>query len=373
MRRIWVTAVVLLAAAGAGLYWGRDLVVRQALAPTHLRQGSGGQAPLASSNVEVVADNLTIPWEVGWLPSGEMLVVERPGRLLKMGTDRSVIEIAGVEHVGEGGLQGLAVHPRFAENGWIYLYLTTRTGGGLINRVERYVLSGDRLTAKKTIIDSIPGAQFHDGGRVDFGPDGMLYVTTGDANQPQLAQDTASLAGKILRVKDDSSIPADNPFSTAVYSYGHRNPQGLAWDSGGRLWATEHGRSGVQSGLDEINLIKRGQNYGWPDSEGDVVRSGSVGPVVHSGARITWAPAGAAIVGDQLFFGGLRGEALYTARLSGEHLSEVAALFEGEWGRLRAVRAGPDGWLYVTTSNRDGRGKPGERDDKVIRINPERL
>lgn len=368
MRRLWVTAVALVAVAAVGLYWGRDLVVRQALAPSPLI------SPAAGSDVEIVADNLTIPWEVAWLPSGEMLVTERPGRLLKIGADRSVIEIAGVEHVGEGGLQGLAVHPRFAQNGWIYLYLTTRTSGGLINRVERYALSGDELTHKKTIIDGIPGAQFHDGGRIDFGPDqSYLYVTTGDAGKPELAQDTSSLAGKILRVKDDGSIPADNLFGTTVYSYGHRNSQGLAWDEKRRLWATEHGRSGVQSGLDEINLIKSGENYGWPDSEGDAVRPGSTGPVVHSGARVTWAPAGAAIIGDRLFFAGLRGEALYAARLSGEYLSEVVALFQGEWGRLRAVRVGPDGWLYVTTSNRDGRGEPDESDDKIIRINPERL
>ncbi len=333
-----------------------------------------GELPLAASampgeDVEVVAQDLNIPWELAWLPSGEMLVTERPGRLLKIGADRAVIEIGGVAHVGEGGLQGLALHPDFSKNQWLYLYLTTRAGEGLINRVERYRLEGTELTERIVILDQIPGAQFHDGGRIAFGPDKLLYITTGDAGNEDAAQDTASLAGKILRVKDDGSIPDDNPFKNAVYSYGHRNPQGLAWDSDAQLWATEHGRSGVQSGFDEINKIVKGGNYGWPELEGDKTAAGRTAPLLHSGATTTWAPGGALVVDNTLYFAGLRGESLYSAAITGGTLETLTAHFSGEFGRLRAVALGPDGRLYVTTSNRDGRGavKPG--DDKIIRIN----
>lgn len=363
MKRVWISTAVVLLVAGVGIYWGRDSFVRQALAPTPLH------SPTAS--VEIVAEGLEIPWEVVWLPNGELLVTERPGRLLKIGPNKTVIEISGVAHVGEGGLQGMALHPQFADNHWAYLYLTTRSGEGLINRVERYRLDGVQLVEKTTIIDNIPGAPFHDGGRIAFDDKGFLYITTGDAGQPNLAQTTSSLAGKILRVHDNGTIPADNPFGNAVYSYGHRNPQGLAWDAAGQLWATEHGRSGVQSGLDEINRIVKGANYGWPVIEGDQTGTAMHAPAVHSGASVTWAPAGAAILGDRLYFGGLRGESLYSVRLSDDgSVGEVQARFHQEFGRLRAVQVGPDGWLYVTTSNRDGRGHVRAGDDKIIRVNP---
>jgi glucose/arabinose dehydrogenase len=185
-----------------------------------------------------------------------------------------------VHHAGEGGLLGMALHPRFDEHHWIYLYLTTVSDGGAENRVERYTFENDRLSDKKIIIDKIPGANYHDGGRIAFSPDGYLYITTGDAGKSNLAQATDSLAGKILRVHDDGSIPLDNPFHNAVWSYGHRNSQGLAWDDRGRLWATEHGRSGILSGFDELNLIEKGKNYGWPVIQGDESREGMERPIV---------------------------------------------------------------------------------------------
>ena len=203
-----------------------------------------------SPEIEVVAENLEIPWEVAFLPSGEILVTERPGRLLKIGKDRTIIEVSGVRHVGEGGLLGMALHPEFENNQLIYLYLTSSDAGKIVNRVERYKLGGNSLTNREVILEGIEGASNHDGGRIEFGPDRYLYVTTGDAQKSNLAQDTDSLNGKILRIKDDGGIPSDNPFGNAVYSYGHRNVQGLAWDGSGRLWASEHGRSGVLSGLD---------------------------------------------------------------------------------------------------------------------------
>jgi glucose/arabinose dehydrogenase len=322
-------------------------------------------------DIEVIAENLDIPWEIAFLPTGEMLVTERPGTLLKIGENREVVEeISGVEHVGEGGLMGLALHPNFLENNYIYLYLTSRDESGLINRVESYKLQGNSLSDKKLILKGIKGAQYHDGGRIKFGPDGKLYITTGDAGDTSLAQDTSSLNGKILRINPDGSIPEDNPFGNEVYSYGHRNPQGLVWDNEGRLWATEHGPSGLQSGYDELNLIEKGSNYGWPDIRGDERKEGMKIPVIQSGADDTWAPAGAAFVDGSIFFAGLRGSSLYEASLNGTKVSNLLAHFRGEYGRLRAVVKGPDGFLYITTSNTDGRGSVNDGDDKIIRVNP---
>lgn len=322
---------------------------------------------------EIVADNLQIPWEIVFLPDGNLLVTERLGTLKRIGKEGRVYIIEGVKHVGEGGLLGVALHPRFSENHWIYLYLTTAVGDGLKNRVERYRLENNRLSEKKVIIDNIPGAVYHDGGRIAFGPDGYLYITTGDAGNSNLAQNINSLAGKILRLKDNGSIPADNPFGNASYSYGHRNPQGLAWDGKGRLWATEHGRSGVLSGLDELNLIEKGKNYGWPAIQGDETRAGMESPIAQSGPDETWAPAGIAFLNGSLFFGGLRGESIYEAKILDDNKVALKTHFRKEYGRIRAVVLGPDGYLYITTSNTDGRGEPHLGDDKIIKINPKVL
>lgn len=327
----------------------------------------------AQPDIEVIEKNLNIPWELAFLPNGGMLVTERPGRVLKISRDGKITPLEGLEtsvrHLGEGGLLGLALHPKFAENGLLYLYLMTGTGNALASRVERYKLEGTRLTDQSLIIGGIPGAAYHDGGRIAFGPDGKLYVTTGDAGQSQNAQNKASLSGKILRLNDDGSVPNDNPFDTAVWSYGHRNPQGLAWDGTGRLWATEHGRSGVLSGFDELNLIEKGKNYGWPAIQGDEKRTDMVTPVLNSGASETWAPSGMAFYDGSLFFAGLRGETLYEARVN-ETPVKLIKHFTGKYGRLRSVTLGPDGDLYLTTSNLDGRGSPVADDDRIIRINP---
>lgn len=332
----------------------------------------GGSKSVAPADSEVVASHLEIPWEIAFLPDGTMLVTERPGRLVKAMPEKVVIPIEGVRHVGEGGLLGLAVHPDFSRNHFIYLYLTTTVGGGVTNRVERYRLEGNVLSERVVILPNIPGANNHDGGRIAFGPDGNLYITTGDAGNEQSAQDTASLAGKILRLDDDGGTARGNPFGNAVYSYGHRNPQGLAWDENGQLWATEHGRSGLASGFDELNRIEAGKNYGWPVIQGDETRPGMERPVIHSGARDTWAPASAAFVGKSIFFGGLRGEALYEAAVTGERVA-LTAHFEGQFGRIRAVTLGPDGFLYISTSNRDGRGTVQANDDKIIRVSLDQL
>lgn len=311
--------------------------------------------------MEVVAQNLTNPWEVAFLPDRDLLVTERSGTLRRIGKNGQVFTVEGVEHIGEGGLLGMALHPRFSENNLLYLYLTTKSGEGLTNRVDRYYYANDQLTDKKTIISDIPGAVIHDGGRIAFGPDGFLYITTGDAGNAAAAQEKNSLAGKILRLKDDGNVPADNPFGSAIYSWGHRNPQGLAWDSSGQLWATEHG----SSGHDELNLIKSGANYGWPEIQGDGERAGMERPAAHSGSD-TWAPSGLAYLGGSLFFGGLRGESVFQTKITGTRLSTPVAYYRGEFGRIRAVAVGPDGYFYVTTSNSGS--APRALDDKIIKI-----
>lgn len=323
-----------------------------------------------SENPEVVAEDLEVPWAMAFLPDGSLLITERPGRLVHLdGTERRRYEVAGVRQAGEGGLMGLALHPDFVSNRFIYMCLTAETGDGLENRVERYRFDAG-LADRRVIVAGIRGARFHDGCRLDFGPDGLLYITTGDAGRASAAQDLSSLSGKILRVTPEGEVPGDNPFGTRVYSYGHRNPQGLAWDERGRLWSTEHGPSGGASGFDELNLIVPGGNYGWPQIRGDESAAGMVTPTLQSGSDYTWAPSGAAYWGGSVFFGGLRGEALYEARVTGPGLPALRVHFHREFGRIRAVRLGPDGRLYFGTSNRDGRGRSRSGDDKIMSVDP---
>lgn len=318
-----------------------------------------------SPEVEVVAQNLEIPWAVAFLPDGNMLVTERPGRVQRVtqaGAVELVAQVEGVLHIGEGGLLGLALHPDFGENNWIYLYLTySSNGNNTLNRVVRYSYAATGLSERRVIIDEIPGARNHNGGRIAFGPDGYLYITTGDAGEPSLSQDTESLAGKILRVTDTGEPAPGNPFGTEVYSYGHRNPQGLTWRDG-ELWATEHG----PRAQDELNLVQAGQNYGWPQITGTQERAGMRSPVIQSGDE-TWAPSGLAYHKGVFFFAGLRGSTLFSFDPENPDVG-VSEQFAGEFGRLRDVVVGPDGALYLATSNRDGRGSPAQNDDRIIRV-----
>ncbi len=377
-KSIFTLSIVIIVLLIIGVFYiFRVQIFRQFFKPTSnsLQEGvkikdKQKSSEAAEKDIKVIAENLQIPWEIAFLPNGDVLVTERPGTLKRIGKGGRVYNIESVEHVGEGGLLGLALHPLFAKNNWIYLYFTTKVGDGLQNRVQRYRMESDQLTEKTIIIDNIPGAANHDGGRIAFGPDGYLYITTGDAGNSNFAQDTTSLAGKILRLKDDGSILPDNPFGNAVYSYGHRNPQGLAWDNKGQLWATEHGRSGVLSGLDELNLIEKGKNYGWPTIQGDETKIGMKSPIVQSGTNETWAPAGATFWNGSIFFSGLRGESLYEAKILDVNKVSLNIHFRQEFGRIRAVVLGPDGYLYITTSNTDGRGVQRANDDKIIRINP---
>lgn len=316
----------------------------------------------------VILSGLKIPWDIAFIGEKEYLITERGGTLLhvKNGTT-SEIKLPHPIPKGEGGLLGIALHPHFVHNNTLYLYMTT--GGGM-NAVFRYEWIDDRLQNEQVIIKNIPGAIYHDGGRIEFGPDEKLYIATGDATQSKIAQDLKSLGGKILRINDDGTIPEDNPFGTAVWSYGHRNPQGLTWDHEGQLWETEHGRSGVTSGYDELNLIVKGKNYGWPTIEGGATKSGMETPILHSGPEYTWAPASALYYRNKIFFGGLKGESLYEYDLDTKMLKKH---FEKKFGRIRTIRKGNDGMFYILTSNRDGRGKPVQVDDRLIRINPDQF
>ncbi len=330
-------------------------------------------ALLTGPLVEVVTSGLDTPWEIAFLPGGEMLITERSGNLVLIGAKTTRIRVPNVEQRGEGGLLGLALDPDYAVNNRIYVYLTSLENGQLVNRVERYIFKNSVLSDRKIIFEGILGANNHDGGRIEFGPDGYLYITTGDAQNPDIAQDITALQGKILRVTSEGEVPEDNPFATAVWSYGHRNPLGLAWDAEGRLWSTEHGPSGLGSGYDELNLITPGANYGWPEIQGEEELEGMVSPVVQSSGSVTWAPGDVEYLEGKLYFTGLRGSALYVVSLDGERVTGFNTFFSGEFGRLRAVRVGPDGYLYVSTSNRDGRANPGVDDDLILRVNPNLL
>jgi glucose/arabinose dehydrogenase len=335
----------------------------------------------------VVARGLERPWAIALSPDGRIFVTERPGRIRVIQNGALQKEPwmqIGAHEAGEAGLLGLAVDPDFERNRFLYTaYSYKYIIGGIKNRLVR--LRDDPATGKgtmdRTLLNGVMGTRFHDGGRVKFGPDKRLYWTVGDATARNLSQDLSSLNGKILRLNPDGTIPADNPFpKSPVYSYGHRNPQGLAWQPGtGRLYETEHGPTGGNEKdccLDEINLIEPGKNYGWPNIRGNQTRDGMVAPVLHSGTSDTWAPSGAAFVtrgrwAGSLLFTGLRGESLYRAAFDPTNARKVVTferLFAHEFGRLRDVAEGPDGAIYLLTHNHDGRGKPVPDDDRLLRL-----
>jgi aldose sugar dehydrogenase len=324
--------------------------------------------------LSVVAEDLDTPWSIVFLPDESILVTQRNGEVLKIsnGNKEQVAVIENAREYSEGGLMGMALHPEFESNNYIYFYYTYQeSGDNTLNRVTRMTYNNGSLSNEEIIVDRIPGGIFHDGGRIKFGPDDLLYITTGDATQPSLSQNRSSLAGKILRVDDEGNAAEGNPFNSRIYSYGHRNPQGITWDDSGNLWSTEHGPSGVWPNCcrDEINKIMPGQNYGWPDSSGDSIEEGTTGPELHSGSDV-WAPGSAAFYNGSIFFGGLRGQALYQYKIES---GELFTHFKNRFGRIREVIVGPDNLLYITTSNLDGRGRASQGDDKIIRVNPEKL
>jgi glucose/arabinose dehydrogenase len=326
----------------------------------------GGDQAEGAGEDGTIAAGLSVPWGIAFLPGGDALVSERTtGRILRISPDgrrrRVVARVPGVDtSSGEGGLLGLAVSPSYASDRWVYAYFTS----GSDNRIIRFRLGG----GVRPVLTGLRRGTIHDGGRIAFGPDGKLYAAVGEAGFSSLAQNRSSLNGKILRMNPDGSVPGDNPFrGSLVWSYGHRNVQGLAWDSSGRLWATEFGANE----FDELNLIRRGRNYGWPEVEG----RGSTAGGRFTNPVLTWtpseaSPSGAAIARGTIFIGALRGEALLRARLDGARARKRAPLLRGRYGRIRTVARAPDGSLWFTTSNRDGRGSPRDGDDRIVRVRP---
>lgn len=319
-----------------------------------------------------VATGLDVPWGVGFLPDGRALVSERDsGRILLLsaagGTPTEVIRLPDVVHRSESGLLGLAVSPEYADDRLVYAYYTTASD----NRIVRFRMGEDCRAEPglEPVLTGLPAAPNHDGGRIAFGPDGFLYAAVGDAQMPASAQDPNSLGGKILRMRPDGAVPSDNPTpGSLVYSLGHRNVQGIAWDSAGRLWASEFG----QNSWDEINLIRPGANYGWPEVEGVGGENADGGRFVDP--LVTWttdeaSPSGIAIRGSVLYAAALRGERLWMVDLEGAGVvGEPRATLIGELGRLRTVVTAPDGTLWLTTSNTDGRGNPRAGDDRIMAL-----
>lgn len=331
-------------------------------------------------SVDVVATDLRIPWSLTFAPDGRLFVTERPGRVrildLTARTMTLALTLDDTFAEGEAGVLGLTLDPSFSSNRLVYLYYSARVGGGGVNRVVRYREVGGQLGERVVLLDNIPAAGTHDGGRIRFGPDGLLYITAGDAASASLAQDVASLAGKILRINPDGTTPRDNPFSSRIYSYGHRNPQGLDWHPvTGDLWASEHGNSGN----DEINVIERGVNYGWPRIEGSQTMTGMQTPITFYNPAI--APSGASFYRGQrfpafannFFVATLRGTHIRRVRIDPASPRRIMAqeqLLEGRFGRIRDVITGPDGFLYFATSNNDGRGSVTSDDDRIARLMP---
>jgi len=331
-----------------------------------------GEASTERVEVSTLATDLEVPWSFAFLPDGDALVTERDsGSLLSVSPSGEVREVQTLPEggSGEGGLLGVAVSPDYGEDHYVYAYYTTERD----NRVVRF-----RLGEKpEPILTGIPVNTYHDGGRIKFGPDGLLYVSTGDAGDSGNSQDRNSLGGKILRIEPDGSVPPDNPFpGNPVYSYGHRNVEGLAWDADGQLYASEFG----QNTWDEVNRIEAGENYGWPEIEGRGGEDeGYVDPIT------VWptseaSPSGAEIMVDgavpqwegDLFVAALRGERLWHLELNDrDEITGREKLLDGEVGRIRDVVQAPDGSLWVSTSNHDSYGTPvSEQDDRIFRLAP---
>lgn len=343
-------------------------------------------APEQPFRVEVIARDLRVVWSIVFAPGDRILFTERPGRVrvIEKGKLREepLLTLTDVDASGKLGAMGLTLHPRFARNHWLYLAYSYRDDSGPHVRVVRYREDKNSLTDRQVILENIPAYTNHAGCRLRFGPDGKLYVTTGDANQPDQAQNRASLAGKVLRLNDDGSVPADNPFigqagiRPEIWSYGHRNVQGIDWQPGtGALFETEHGPAAG----DEINIIERGKNYGWPVAHHDRSEPEMVSPLLVYNPLPAIAPASGMFYRGKAFpqyrgdflVGCLRGECVLRVRLDGNKVVSQERLLEKAYGRIREVAEAPDGTIYFSTSQFDPpEGKPRTEYDQILRIVP---
>jgi glucose/arabinose dehydrogenase len=338
--------------------------------------------------VETVADNLQVPWSIVFTPDNRIIFTERPGRVRVIENGRLRAEplavIGDVEARSESGLMSLALHPQFASNRWLYLAYAYNQGEQFV-RVVRYRETGAGLADRQLIVEGILAAPNHAGCRLRFGPDGKLYITTGDATERNLAQQMDSLSGKTLRLNDDGTVPTDNPFINQkgarpeIWSVGHRNAQGLDWQPGTNLmFQTEHGPSGFDGpgGGDEVNIVEKGKNYGWPTIHHKATAAGLEAPLLEYTPAV--APAsgmfyrGSAFpqFRGNYFFGGLRGQTIIRVVLDGRRVVSQERLLDRQFGRIRDIAEGPDGAIYFSTSNRDGRGSPANNDDRILKLVP---
>jgi glucose/arabinose dehydrogenase len=346
------------------------------------------QDKAANFQVETVASGLEVPWGFAFLPNKDLLFTERPGRvrIIEGGKLRAepVFVLPDVEPSSESGLMDISLHPNFATNGFVYLAYAYNKAGKR-DKVVRYKYTAGKFTEPRVIIEDIPAAPNHAGMRCRFGPDGKLYITTGDSTERAIAQQMNSLGGKILRLNDDGSVPQDNPFvgqkdaRPEIWSLGHRNPQGIAWQPGsGLIFETEHGPSGFDGpgGGDEVNIVERGKNYGWPTIHHKQTQAGLESPLLEYTPAC--APASGMFYNSSIFpqfkgnffFGCLAGKRIIRVVLDRRKVVSQENILEGKYGRIREMAEGPDGYIYFSTSNRDGRGSPASDDDRIMRLVP---
>ena len=380
MKKIFlVLGALLIAAMGAFYYW--YVADRGPGVPLSTGLIDAWRDDVVNYRVEEVVSGLEVPWSVAFTSPDRLLVTERPGRLRVIEQGKLIEQplhvFSEVSTIGEEGLMSITLDPEYNENKYIYVSLAYESERGMFVKIVRFTDQGSLLADETTILDGIPAARYHAGCRMAFGPDGKLYITTGDSFDRQLAQDLKSLAGKVLRINADGSIPTDNPFEgSPIWSYGHRNPQGIAFAANGDLYISEHGPSVIDGprGGDEINKIVKGGNYGWPlVSHGKLLEGTEPALEVFTPAE---APASLLIYSSDVipqftgnfFFGALVGEGIVRMIPDGEGFKIEKD--QTEYGRIREVMQGPDGAIYFTTSNRDGRGKPKTGDDKIYRIAP---
>lgn len=371
-KRVFYSLLGVVLAAGVGVAWfwdGKDVANDPGKKKDSFQQDANEVMKKAvevsvSDDGSVNANHLNIPWTIN--KNGSLFFLsQREGSVIQIDGDLGLVKVQDVKvskdifHEGEGGFLGFTLAPDFEKSKMAYAFHTYQKDGKTLNRIVSLKLQNDTWQEDKVLLEGIPGGAVNSGGRIKIGPDGMLYATTGDIGKSDNSQNLDSLAGKILRMTVSGEVPTDNPYKNSyIYSYGHRNPQGLAWDNEGNLYSSEHG----ESGHDEINLIQAGKNYGWPVIQGDEEAEGMMKPILQSGDN-TWAPSGMAFNNGKLYVASLAGKKLFTYDVASKQFEE----FYGDAGRLRDVLIDHNE-LFTITSNRDKRGKPTDKDDRLIHL-----